>query len=123
QKQDAEYGALWGFKETYWTGISAFNDTNAIGFDKWSNEINTRDYRIRQGSGRGPFGLKDSVWGIRRLTFNFWDGLKVRKEGDPKLDTPLIEVIQGGAGNEMNIKDQIVNFDFEGNAQRQWLVD
>jgi hypothetical protein len=120
---DVDMGERWAFKETYWTGISAMNDTNAIGFDKWSNEMNTRDYRMRQGSGRGPYGIPETVWGFKRLTLNFWHALKVRREGGAALDTPLIEVLQGGGGSNMNLDKDIETFDFEGNAQRQWLVD
>lgn len=123
QLQDTEYGELWAFRETYWMGISAMNDTNAIGFDKWSNEINLKDYRMRQGNGRGGFGMEDTVWGIKRLAFDFLHGLHVKKEGATAVNTPLIEVLQGGEGDKVNLVDDIENFDFEGNAQRQWLVD
>ena len=124
QEIDRDYGETWAFKFTYWTGISAYNDTDAIGFDKWSNILNTKEYRIRQASGgRGVYGMDDTVYGIERLGLNLWQALKVKKEGGRGFDTPLIKLLQGSSDpNEINLSS-LEDFDFQGNAQRQFTVE
>jgi hypothetical protein len=123
QVADVEYGEMWAFKETYWTGIAAYNDISAIAFDKWGQELNTGNYRKRQAKGRGPFGIEDTVYGINRLGLNFWHGLKVRAEGGRDFDQTLIQAIQGGDGWDIKLDGDIKDFDFQGNAQKQYMAD
>lgn len=119
---DMRYAEAWAYPMTSWTGIRAQNDTEAIGFDKWSNLLNTREYRIRQASGRGPFGITETIHGIERVGLNFWQGLRVQKEGQHDFETLLIHALQGGEGEDVNL-DKLENFDFMTNAMRQFYIE
>jgi len=122
-QNDASYAEAWAFSMTYWTGISARNDTEAIGFDRWSNLQNTLEYRLRQSRGRGIFGDIFTIYGLRRLGVNFWEGIKATKEGDQKNNQhTLLEILQGGEADSINF-DNFTNFEIEGSAMRQFAVD
>ncbi|MCL5433141.1 MAG: hypothetical protein M1524_03475 [Patescibacteria group bacterium] len=121
---DAKYIQAFAYSMTYWTGISARNDTKAIGFDKWSNLQNTKDYRLRQARGRGILGEIFTVFGIKRLGVNFWEGIKGEKDSDPSHPVSLLELLQGGEGDKIDIEGkEIEEFECEGYAQRQFAVD
>ncbi len=120
---DVKFAEMWGFRESSWTGIAVYNDTRAIAHDKWGQPINTSNYRQRQAQGRGASGIEDTILGLKRLSLNLWQGLKVRQEGGRAFDKMFLEVIQGGQGDSINLDDDIEAFDFDGNAQRQWYND
>ncbi len=117
------YGENWANTMIYWTGISAKNDTNAIGFDAWTKIMSAKDYRVRQAGARGIFGEMYNIYGLTRIGLNFWEGIKVRREGDRGFNCNVLEVLQGGQGNDINLDRGISDFDFQDNAQRQFAAN
>jgi len=123
KKEDAKYAAEWASTMIYWTGISARNDINGVGFDAWSKVINTNAYRLSQVEGKSLFGDLQTIFGIRRIGLTFFEGLKVAVGGSKDFSQrTLIEAIQGGEGDTINL-DKALDFEFQGNAQRQFMVN
>ncbi|MEK7550995.1 MAG: hypothetical protein AAB532_00115, partial [Patescibacteria group bacterium] len=119
--QDANYAEAWAFSMTYWTGISARNDTNANGFDGLSKIMNFRDYRIRQAQGRGRYGDLDTIYGgVNRLCMTMWEALRVRDE-KTGVERPLLEVLQGGWGSDIDLSRPIDPFNFSEGSQEVTL--
>jgi len=47
----------------------------------------------------------------------------VKGEGERDFDRILIEMLQGGDGHRINLDQDIKDFDFQGNAQKQYMAD
>lgn len=138
---EAKYAEEWAFTTTYFTGISARNDMLGIGHDAYSKIQNTEFYRLRQTSGGNYPGNLDNLYGIHRLGVNFWEGLKVQrekkkkdeeKEDDKKsnqLDLTLYEILTGLSKDQatgkytFDVNKDVGDFDFHGNAMRQFYAD
>lgn len=118
-----DYVDGWAFSSTYFTGISANNDTAAIGFDKDVIRQSTKENQTRAISGRGAHAYEEHVSGANKLGLNLWQYLKVNEEGRAGFDKSLLEVLQGGQGNIVNLSEKIKNFSFQGNAQRQMVIE
>ncbi|OGH12139.1 MAG: hypothetical protein A2857_02015 [Candidatus Levybacteria bacterium RIFCSPHIGHO2_01_FULL_36_15] len=145
-KEDLDYANAWAFSFTYWTGISAYNETGGIGFDKDTVRIHHKENRIRQAEARGASGDIETLFGINQVGVDWWQGLKVRVDGRSGFDKTLLDVLMGTNGeltNEergidrngkatgqtkapeivMDLDSDIDNFEFTGNAQRQFALE
>ena len=119
---DIRYAHNRAFALTYWTGISARNDIGAIGFDGSSKMMNFSEYRLRQ-MGKGASGDEENIFGLRRIMLNMWEALRIT-EDKTGADKSLIELLQGGTGDNISTSNLISEFEFsEGNAQRQFAVN
>lgn len=122
-EKDAQYAVEFARTFVHWTGMAVRNDTDAISFDKSGNWMNTKEYRLRQSQGRGKYGDRYNVFGIKRLMLNWWEGIKATKEGEDKKKS-ILEILQGGEGDTVDLDQKnFKQFDFEGYSQRQYTVD
>lgn len=98
---EAKYAEAWAFSMARWMGIGARNDINAIGYDAWSKTQNFMEYRLKQAEEkrRGVVGNVYNILGIRRASLSFMEGIT-----DVHGRT-LIEAIQGGQGEDVNLKN------------------
>ena len=136
-QEDLDYANTWAFSFTYWTGISAYNETGAIAFDKDARRQHHKENRFRQASGRGAAGLEETISGINQLGVDWWQGLRVKTDGSRGFDKTLVDVLLGiedtrltpeekrGAPFKIhiNLDKDIENFEFTGNAQRQFATE
>jgi len=131
---EAKYAEEWAFSLSYFTGISARNDTAGIGHDSWSKIINTEAYRLRQTSGGNYYGNLKNLYGIRRLGVNLWEGLLVQpNDGVSGYNKTLYEELVGLTevrdqngqviGVKFDINKDLETFDFQQNAMRQFYAD
>ncbi len=100
---EAKYAEAWAFSMTKWTGLAAKNDTGAVGHDAWTKALNVQEYRLRQMAEHrnALYGNIFNMLGIKRLGLNWFEGIR-----DEKGRT-IIEVIQGGEGSDINIKQAL----------------
>lgn len=117
--EDAKYAENWAFSMARWTGIGAKNDTEGIGFDAWTKVLSTQEYRMRQGEDtRGStIGNLYNVGDFKALGVDFFNGVLAT---DGKT---LLELIQGGQGDRVDLKKDIKGFEFRENSMRQFADD
>lgn len=120
-KKEAEYAVEWVNTMVRWTGIQARNDTKAIGYDAWSKMQNLKAYRLGQ-EGKSDVGDILTFFGLQRLSMNFFEATRVGTGGSLRLDKTLLEVLQGGPGDKIDL-DHFERFEFQGNAQRKFIED
>ncbi|PIY93915.1 MAG: hypothetical protein COY68_04475 [Candidatus Levybacteria bacterium CG_4_10_14_0_8_um_filter_35_23] len=120
--KEATYAEHWAYSFAYWTGIAARNDTEGICFNAWSKIINTSRYRKRQTEGKGIFGDLSTIYGIKRLGLNMWEGVYAKKEGERQMDKSLLEILQGGEGNLIDLTT-FGDFEMYSTGQRQFAVN
>lgn len=118
-----DYVDGWAFSSTFFTGISANNDTIAIGFDKDVIRQSTKENQMRAIQGRGAHAYEEHISGVNKLGLNLWQYLKINEDGRAGFDKSLLELLQGGQGNTVDLSVAIKNFSFLGNAQRQFVIE
>lgn len=106
---EAEYAEQFAYQMTRWTGVGAKNDTLSIGFDAWTKVLDTQGYRIRQARNQraGINGNRYSFPGFKRLGVDFLVGAK-----DLSYGRSILEWIQGGQGDEINLEQDIHGMSF-----------
>ncbi|MFH1186630.1 MAG: hypothetical protein V1697_00490 [Candidatus Levyibacteriota bacterium] len=126
-KEEAKYAVEWVSTMVRWMGIQARNDTKAIGFDGWSKLINTAEYRKGQyKDAKSAVGNIQNVFGLKRIGLNFLEATTVSEGdayGEKSFKKTLLEILQGGQGNNVSIDEDIRAFSFKGNAQRKFIDD
>ncbi len=123
------YAENWAYSMAYWTGLAARNDVRGIGFDGWSKLQNFLGYRISQlgaeRGGKGNYGDVRNFYGVNRICFNLWEGIKASERHEKKDDDhkhTMLFFLQGGEGETVKL-DSLRDFEFESNVQRQFAVN
>jgi len=125
-KKEAEYAAEWVSTMVHWTGIGAKNDTSAIGFDAWSKLQNMSEYRTRQQQGKSAAGDLLNMFGIKKISMDFLLGTKVStgsRYSQASFDRTLLDLLQGGKGDTVNLDAPMEIFEFQGNSSRKFMED
>lgn len=119
--QDAKYADHWAFSMSYWTGLSARNDVKATGYDGLSKLMNFNAYQIKQEEGRSGGGDLEFMNGIQKMVFTMWEGLRVKDETTGNEKT-LLEVLQGGRGDDVKLDEDIKPFNFSPGSMQNMLA-
>lgn len=122
---EASYAVNWANSMVYWTGISAKNDTSAIGHDALTKVLRTSEYRRRQIDRFAKAGDLENMFVVKMPGMDFLTAAKGRIESGAKAgqSASLIEWLQGGTGTDMHLENDIAEIELEGNAQRLYAED
>ncbi len=125
---EAKYADMHAYDLAYIFGSTAKNDVIGIGFNAWSKLMNIRRYREGQVEGKNAYGNVFTINGIKKISFTFYEGMRVQKQGESGYGnmgkgTTLREILQGGAGDNMNLDGDIASFDFYENSMSQFYGD
>ena len=120
-EQDAKYAEHWAFSMTYWTGLSARNDKDITFFDSLSRLMNFNPRQLKEESGRSGGGDLEFMNGIQKMAFTMWEALRVTDEKTGQERT-LLEVLQGGRGDAVNLDENIQAFNFSTGSQQTTLA-
>lgn len=114
--EEARYAETFAFAMTRWSGAGAKNDTGAVGFDAWTKVLLTEEYRERQALSRrgGVHGNIYSFAGFKRLGVDFFIGTA------DKRGKSILEIIQGGQGDEVDLKSKLEKVTFGENTMAQF---
>ncbi len=85
-KADARHASEFAFSFTYWSGISATNDTKGDSHDALNKMVRTEDRRRNQIQGRGTAGNKYNIPGIKRISNNMREEMMTKDEYSDTFD-------------------------------------
>lgn len=115
---EADYAEVFAYSMTRWTGIGALNDTGSIGFDAWTKVLDTQGYRERQAliTRAGVNGNPYSFAGFKRLGASYLHAVD-------KSGKSIIEWIQGGQGEDVNLETTIQGMTFGERAMQAYAAN
>lgn len=134
-KLDAQHASMYVETFVHWMGIAAKGDIEGVGFDVQGKAINLLANRQRIAQGRGS-QFEQNMFGFQHVMLNFVEALKLQmdqgynpeglsaKEIDTrkkKYDVTLLELIQGGQGNQIDLSKDLGKYHFENQAEANYL--
>lgn len=106
-----DYGEVWANSLTRWTGVAASNDYDedegyTTGHDAAAKTIRFGNYRQKQAetSRGGSYGLWSSMYGIKRLSLDFFTGIHVQDKNG-KGERMLLDVLLGRSKQDAKDRD------------------
>ena len=116
---EAQYAEWFAYAMSNFTGSAARNDYQAVGFDAWTKALKLKDYRSRQTAGRrlAVYGNKFDLFAFKSLGYDFYSGIKTQD------GRTMLEAIQGGQGDSVNLDNDTGNLLFTQNEQRQFYAN
>lgn len=120
-EQDAKYADHWAFSMSYWTGLSARNDKDIAFYDSLSRLMNFNARQLKEEMGRSGGGDLEFMNGIQKMAFTMWEALRVTDE-KTGTERTLLEVLQGGTGDEVKLDEDIKAFNFSSGSQQSILA-
>jgi hypothetical protein len=117
--EEAEYAETFAFSMMRWSGAASRHDIGTSAYDAWTRVTETEAYRRRQ-SGENQGGIHGnpySLAGFKRMGADFFVGAK------DVNNKSILELIQGGQGDNVNLRSNLGDITFESLAMEKFGTD